>query len=80
MQTTEPNSHRHTLLSSLFAMTVAVAIAVCGSSSAKPRASSGPWAGELPAAMSRCMRASGVSNFPDPTFPAAGGIRIGIGR
>jgi hypothetical protein len=27
-------------------------------------------------AFSRCMRAHGVPSFPDPTFPAGGGIRL----
>jgi hypothetical protein len=27
-------------------------------------------------AMSRCMRSHGVSNFPDPQFPADGGVGI----
>jgi hypothetical protein len=28
---------------------------------------------------SRCMRAHGITNFPDPTFGANGGVRIGFG-
>jgi hypothetical protein len=28
---------------------------------------------------SQCMRAHGLSNFPDPTFGGGGGVRIGLG-
>lgn len=50
----------------------ALAIAACGSS-AKPTASGGDPALKF----ARCMRAHGVSNFPDPT--PGGGIQIGPG-
>jgi hypothetical protein len=29
-------------------------------------------------AMARCMRSHGMPNFPDPTFPSTGGIRLGL--
>jgi hypothetical protein len=30
-------------------------------------------------ALSQCMRSHGVADYPDPTFPAGGGISIGLG-
>jgi hypothetical protein len=62
MQTTAPNHHCRRAPLAVAAVSCVVAIAACGGSSAKPTASSG--GSEL--ALSRCMRAHGVPNFPDP--------------
>ena len=71
----EPSRHRHILLSVLAGVGVGVAIAACGSSSDKPSASSGPYGpANSPAAASRCMRANGVSNFPDPSAGPTGSV------
>lgn len=71
-----PNSHRHSSLITLTAVTCAVAIAACGSSS-KPQ----PVAGSSGAAdgirFADCMRSHGVPNFPDPS--GGGGIQIQAG-
>ncbi len=50
----------------------AVALSACGSSSTKPAADRG---GNAPIAFSNCMRAHGVTNFPDPA--GGGGLNIG---
>lgn len=51
----------------------AVAIAACGGSGSKPSASSSPYGpADSPVALSRCMRANGVSSFPDPTQGSGG--------
>lgn len=57
---------------------VAVAtLAGCGGSSAKPNASTSPYGpASSPAALSRCMRANGVSGFPDPTAAPGGGVGL----
>lgn len=54
----------------------ALAVAACGGSSTKPRSAFSPYGPKSsPAAMSRCMRANGLSNFPDPrSGPDGGGV------
>ena len=73
---TEPNNYRRTLSIAVTAVTVAVAIAACGGTGSKPSGSSSPYGpSSSPAAMSRCMRANGVSGFPDPRAgPNGGGV------
>jgi len=51
----------------LAALSCAVALAACGGSGSKPTASS---SSQL--AMSECMRAHGVPNFPDPVKGPSG--------
>jgi hypothetical protein len=52
----------------------ALALGACGSS-AKPGASSPYGPKSSPFALSKCMRANGVSNFPDPSAgPGGGGV------
>jgi hypothetical protein len=71
------NIHRHSLSIALAAASCALTIAACGSSSSKPSGSSSPYGpASSPAAMSRCMRANGVPNFPDPD--ANGNIQFPI--
>jgi hypothetical protein len=68
--------NRHRRLSvALAAITGAVAIAACGSSS---KATSTPTSGAFPQGIkyADCMRFQGVPNFPDPVF-APGGQGIG---
>jgi hypothetical protein len=72
--------HRTTTLRiwsiAVISVSFAVAIAGCGSSSDKRSASSSPYGpANSPAAVSRCMRANGVSGFPDPREgPNGGGV------
>jgi len=66
------NSHRHSLSIALAAVSCAMTIGACGSSG-KPSGSSGPYGARAsPVALSKCMRANGVSNFPDPTMGSGG--------
>ena len=60
----------------VIAMSCVLAVAACGGSSTKPRSASSPYGPKSsPAAMSRCMRANGLSNFPDPrSGPDGGGV------
>src|SRR5450755_4529521 len=76
MSMTEPNSHCQKWSIALAVVGFAVAIAGCGSSSSKVAGSSNPYGpANSPAAMSRCMRANGVSGFPDPREgPNGGGV------
>jgi CDGSH-type Zn-finger protein len=53
------------------ALVCAVVLCACGSSSKKPAADRGQSA---PIAFSKCMRAHGVTNFPDPS--GGGGLNI----
>lgn len=59
----------------------ALAVAACGGSSPKHGASVGPYGPKSsPAAVSRCMRANGVSGFPDPdNGPGGEGFSGGLG-
>ena len=58
----------------------AIAIAACGGSSPGSDAVGATTAtgNASPFAMSKCMRTHGVPDFPDPAFPAGGGIAIKI--
>jgi hypothetical protein len=60
----------------LSAAIVAVAVAACGGSGATPSHKAGAYGpANSPAAVSRCMRANGVSGFPDPREgPGGGGV------
>ncbi len=61
----------------LAALGCVVALAGCGSSGSHPRASSGPYGPRSsPAALSRCMRANGVSGFPDPIAGPSGAVGL----
>jgi hypothetical protein len=55
-----------------------LALSACGSS-AKPHASSPYGPASSPFALSKCMRANGVSNFPDPTAGPGGEGFNGVG-
>ena len=51
----------------LAAAGLALAISACGGSGHKPAASTSPYGpASDPVSLSKCMRANGVSNFPDP--------------
>lgn len=55
------------LVSALAAVGCVGALVGCGGSGSKPSAPAGPYGpASSPAALSRCMRANGVSGFPDP--------------
>lgn len=58
------------------AVGLTLAIAACGGANSKPPGSSSPYGPRSsPAAVSRCMRANGVSGFPDPRAgPDGGGV------
>jgi hypothetical protein len=60
----------------LIAAAIALALAGCGSSG-KPKSSSRSAHANQFLAFSQCMRAHGVTNFPDPS--SSGGIQIGNG-
>lgn len=58
-------------------------VAGCGSSSSDPpsgASTSGSTSKGSPIAFAQCMRANGVSNFPDPSSGAGGGLRIQTSR
>ncbi len=59
----------------------AVTLAACGSSGSRPKTSDGPYGPKSsPAALSRCMRANGVSSFPDPIAgPGGVGLPLMVG-
>ncbi len=57
--------------SASLAIACAVALSACGASSRKPATDRG---GNALVAFSRCMRANGVTNFPDPS--GGGGLNI----
>jgi hypothetical protein len=63
---------RKLLITAILALACAVALAACGST--KPKHSNHQNAG---IAFSKCMRAHGVTNFPDPS--GGGGLRIPAG-
>jgi hypothetical protein len=55
----------------------AVSLAACASSGSRPSASAGPYGpASSPAALSRCMRANGVSGFPDPVAGPGGAVGL----
>lgn len=62
------------MLLTVATLTCAVALAACGGSSKPKPASSQSAKGRIPIAFSECMRAHGVTNFPDPN--SSGGISI----
>jgi hypothetical protein len=71
---TEPTGRRQSGWFGVIAVGWALAVAGCGGSSSKPDGSSDPYGpASSPAAMSRCMRANGVSGFPDPREGRNGG-------
>jgi len=58
-----------------------LAVAACGGSGSKPSGGAGPYGPKSsPAAVSRCMRANGVSGFPDPTAGPGGEGFNGLGE
>jgi hypothetical protein len=69
--TLPPLVRRRCVLTTLTATMCVVALSGCGSSGAKPRASSHA---QTLLAFSECMRSHGVSSFPDPS--GGGGINI----
>jgi len=73
---TQPGNRARASSVAVAAVSFAVAIAACGGSSSKPSGSSSPYGpASSPAAVSRCMRANGVSGFPDPREgPGGGGV------
>jgi hypothetical protein len=73
---TAPN--RHGVLLALVAVSCAMAIGACGASG--PSSSAGTGSGDtLALKFANCVRAHGVPNFPDPTFPRTGGLFIPAG-
>ena len=55
----------------------AVVLAACGGSGSKPNASTRRYGlASSPAALSRCMRANGVSGFPDPITGPSGAVGL----
>ena len=64
----------------LVALLVAGSVIVltgCGGSGAKPKTSTAPYGPKSsPAALSRCMRANGVSGFPDPEAGPNGAVGL----
>lgn len=76
MSRAEPHSRRHVWAIAVAAVGCAVAIAACGGSASKLAGPSSPYGpASSPIAMSRCMRANGVSGFPDPREgPNGGGV------
>ncbi len=61
----------------LAALGCVIALAGCGSSGSQPPASAGPYGPKSsPAALSRCMRANGVSEFPDPIAGPSGAVGL----
>ena len=55
----------------------ATSLVACGSSGSRPDASSSPHGpASSPAALSRCMRANGVSGFPDPVAGPGGSVGL----
>jgi hypothetical protein len=69
METPEPSCHHPSLW---------IAIAACGSSSPQIAGVGATTAtgSASPIALSKCMRSHGVPNFPDPAFPAGGGVIV----
>jgi hypothetical protein len=65
-------STRTLLTVAMLALTCAMALAACGSSSEKPSTKSDA---DTAIAFSQCMRAHGVTNFPDPSG-GGGGLNI----
>ena len=59
---------------SVLAVTCALLVAACGGGSAsKPAGKTGPYGPRSsPYAMSKCMRANGLTNFPDPSQGSGG--------
>jgi hypothetical protein len=53
-------------------------IAACGSSSNNERTNSAKGYSQA-LEFSKCMRAQGVSNYPDPTTSPGGGVELSIG-
>ena len=62
---------RNLSATAILAIACAVALSACGPSSKKPAADRG---GNALIAFSKCMRANGVTNFPDPS--GGGGLNI----
>jgi hypothetical protein len=61
------------VLSVVLILSSVVTVAACGGSSSTRRASVGPYGrASSPASLSRCMRANGVSGFPDPVAGPGG--------
>ena len=70
-----PNHRLPSCLVAVAVMSLALALSACGSSKPATAASSPYGPASSPAAVSRCMRANGVSGFPDPREgPGGGGV------
>lgn len=74
--------NRNQLAAGVAVSAATIALAACGSS-VKPASSSPYGPKSSPVALSKCMRANGVSNFPDPSAgPNGGGVGfngLGVG-
>ena len=71
--TGKPRSIQRHGLSIVLVVGCSVAIAACGGSGSKPGDSAGIYGARAsPVALSKCMRANSVSNFPDPTMGSGG--------
>lgn len=72
-----PGAQSRLLSVALAAVGCVAALAGCGSSGSHSRASTGPYGPRSsPAALSRCMRANGVSGFPDPIAGPSGAVGL----
>ncbi len=71
--TGKPRSIQRHGLSIVLVVGCSVAIAACGTSGSKPSDTAGVYGARAsPVALSKCMRANSVSNFPDPTMGSGG--------
>ncbi len=65
------------VLNALAGLGCVATLAACGSSGSPPRAATAPYgAATSPGALSRCMRANGVSGFPDPIAGPNGAVGL----
>jgi hypothetical protein len=74
-----PSRRHRRVLAVLAGAGAVLAIAACGSSSSNPTGATNPTGASSPIGLSKCMRAHGLSNFPDPTAGPGGEGFNGIG-
>jgi hypothetical protein len=73
------SGHRGTLAAVLVALACGGTLAACGSSAPRTSASGAYGAKSSPAALSKCMRANGLSGFPDPVAgPGGVGLPLSV--
>ena len=61
------------------AVVLVLSLDACGSTGVTGSGTTGDSNASSQLALAECMRKHGVPNFPDPTFPAAGGIAESAG-